>query len=94
MRDAASMTGQVQTARLLRAFDEPEAKRRNALSQTKAGLKLAEGELVTVVETFGNGEAFLVEFTRGGKIKKDACDWMGVLTPAEIEVVTTRNEKI
>ncbi len=93
MRDAASVTGRVQTARLLRAFDEREAKTRNALSQTKPGLKLAEGDVVTVVETFGNGEAFLVEFTKGGKIKKDACDWMGVLSPAEIEVVATRSEK-
>ena len=77
----------------MRAFDESEAQRRNALSETRPGLKLDEGDLVTVVETFGDGEAFLVEFNRSGKAKKDACDWMGVLSPAEIEVVTTRVEK-
>jgi hypothetical protein len=87
MRDVASVTGQVTTARLLRAFEEPEARQRNALSQTVPGLRLAAGDLVTVVETFGNGEAFLVEFSKGGKAKKDSCDWMGVLSPAEIEVV-------
>ena len=93
MRDAASATGRIQTARLLRAFDANEAQQRNALSQTKPGLVLAEGDLVTVVETFDNGEAFLVEFSKSGKAKKDSCDWMGVLSPAEIEVVTTRIEK-
>lgn len=93
MRDAVGQTGNVTTARLMRAMDEGEARRRNALSSTKPGLSLKEGELVTVVETFDAGSAFLVEFTKGGKIKKDACDWMGVLYPSEIEVVDVAAKK-
>jgi hypothetical protein len=90
MRDAIGVTGKVLTARLMRGLDESEAHRRNALSRTKPGLRLTEGDLVTVVETFGNGEAFLVEFNKGGKARQDSCDWMGVLTNSEIEVVSTR----
>jgi hypothetical protein len=44
------------------------------------------GEVGTVVETFGPGEAFLVEFARNGKAAKGECDWMGVLYPTEIEL--------
>ena len=40
-----------------------------------------------MVETFGTGEAFLVEFSKNGKAAKDECDWMGVLYPTEIEVL-------
>jgi hypothetical protein len=87
MRDAAAVSGKVMTARLMRNMDVGEAKRRNALSSTKPGLALSEGDVVTVVETFDSGSAFLVEFNRGGKFKKDSCDWMGVVYPAEIEVV-------
>ena len=93
MRDAAAMTGKVMTARLMRAMDEMEAKRRNALSATKPGFRLAEGDMVTVVETFDAGSAFLVEFTKGGKSKKDSCDWMGVVTVNEIEVVDIAAKK-
>ena len=42
----------------------------------------------TVVETFGTGEAFLVEFNKNGKAAKGECDWMGVLYPTEIELGT------
>ena len=62
MRDAAEMIAAVTTARLNRELDERECKQRNALSQTSPGLVLRAGEVGTVVETFGPGEAFLVEF--------------------------------
>ena len=39
-----------------------------------------------MVETFGTGEAFLVEFNKNGKAAKGECDWMGVLYPTEIEL--------
>jgi hypothetical protein len=93
MRDAAGTTGTVKTARLMRAFNEGEARERNALSVTRPGFKLTEGDVVTVVDTFGNGEAFLVEFNKNGKAKKDSCDWMGVLSAGEIEVIATRAGK-
>ena len=93
MRDAAAVAGKVMTARLMRNLDVSEAKRRNALSSTKPGLALSEGDVVTVVETFDSGSAFLVEFNRGGKPKKDSCDWMGVVYPAEIEVVDVAMKK-
>jgi hypothetical protein len=93
MRDAVGSAGTVKTARLMRAFSEGEARERNALSVTRPGFKLVEGDLVTVVETFSNGEAFLVEFNKAGKPKKDSCEWMGVLSPTEIEVITTRAVK-
>ena len=87
MRDAAAVTGRVMTAKMMRSMDEAEARRRNALSATKPGLQLAVGDMVTVVDTLDSGSSFLVEFTKGGKSKKDSCDWMGVLTLNEIEVV-------
>ena len=87
MRDAADFMAAMTTARLRREMDERECKRRNALSKTSPGLVLRPGDVVTVVETFGTGEAFLVEFNRKGRAKKDSCDWMGVLYPTEIEVV-------
>jgi hypothetical protein len=93
MRDAAAVAGKVMTARLMRNMDVGEAKRRNALTSTKPGLALSEGDVVTVVETFDSGSAFLVEFNRGGKLKKDTCDWMGVVYPAEIEVVDVAMKK-
>ena len=93
MRDAAAVTGKVMTARLMRNMDVGEAKRRNALSDTKPGLSLNEGDVVTVIETFDAGSAFLVEFNRGGRIKKDTCDWMGVVYPTEIEVVDVAAKK-
>ena len=63
MRDAAEMMTAVTTARLNRELDERECKRRNALSQTSPGYVLRAGDVGTVVETFGPGEAFLVEFS-------------------------------
>jgi hypothetical protein len=86
MRDAADMVS-VMTAKLRREMDERECKRRNALSTTSPGLVLRPGDVVTVVETFGTGEAFLVEFNKKGRAKADSCDWMGVLYPTEIEVL-------
>ncbi len=92
MRDAAFETGKVMTARLLRPLSEHEARERNALSATKPGLKLQTGDVVTVVETFDSGSSFLVEFNKGGKLKKDSCDWMGVVSVSEIEVVEVANK--
>ena len=86
MRDAAEMMSAVTTARLNRELDERECKQRNALSQTSPGFVLRAGDVGTVVETFGPGEAFLVEFVKNGKAAKDECDWMGVLYPTEIEL--------
>ena len=86
MRDAAEMMAAVMTARLNRELGERECKQRNALSQTAPGLVLRAGDIGTVVETFGPGEAFLVEFARNGKSAKGECDWMGVLYPTEIEL--------
>jgi Domain of unknown function (DUF4926) len=86
MRDAAELFAAVTTAKLNRELDERECKRRNALSQTSPGLVLRAGDVGTVVETFGPGEAFLVEFVKNGKAAKGECDWMGVLYPTEIEL--------
>ncbi|MDX2202641.1 MAG: hypothetical protein NW223_07820 [Hyphomicrobiaceae bacterium] len=88
MRDAADVNSEtIVTARLKREMDERECKARNALSRTEPGLRLAPGDVVTVVETFGSNEAFLVEFNRPTRREPDACDWMGVLYPAEIEML-------
>ena len=86
MRDAADFVTAMTTARLRREIDERECKRRNALSRTSPGFSLRTGDVGTVVETFGTGEAFLVEFNKKGRVKADSCDWMGVLYPTEIEV--------
>lgn len=93
MRDAAFETGKVKTARLLREFGEREARERNALSATKPGLALKAGDLVTVVDTLDAGSSFLVEFNKSGKAKKDSCDWMGVVSLSEIEVVDIAAKK-
>ena len=93
MRDAAAVTGKVMTAKMMRALDETEARRRNALSVTKPGVQLQIGDTVTVVDTLDAGSSFLVEFNKGGKFKKDSCDWMGVLTLGEIEVVDIAAKK-
>lgn len=90
MRDVAGDGFHVTTAKLLRGFDEGEARRRNALSMTQPGFQLTKGDVVTVVDSFGNGEAFLVEFTKGNRAKRDSCDWMAVLSPAEIEMTASR----
>ncbi|MGE3064816.1 MAG: hypothetical protein AB7K67_04475 [Hyphomicrobiaceae bacterium] len=93
MRDAVELGGKIVTARLMRGLDEGECRRRNALSLTRPGLALRQGDEVQVVETFGTGEAFLVEFHGKAKAKADQCEWMGVLYPTEIEVVGTTAEK-
>jgi hypothetical protein len=87
MRDVAVST-MVSTARLTRELDERECRQRNALSQTIPGFALRSGDVGTVLETLGNNEAFLVEFNRNGKAVNGQCDWLGVLYPAEIEVVS------
>ena len=90
MRDAAEYASAMVTAKLRRELDERECKRRNALSRTSPGFMLQTGDVGTVLETLGNNEAFLVEFNKNGKFKKNECDWLGVLYPAEIEMVDTR----
>ncbi len=86
MRDAAEFMVAATTARLRREIDERECRQRNALSKTTPGFTLRTGDVGTVVETFGTGEAFLVEFTKTGKAAKGECDWMGVLYPTEVEL--------
>jgi hypothetical protein len=86
MRDAAEFMVAATTAKLRREIDERECKQRNALSKTTPGFTLRTGDVGTVVETFGTGEAFLVEFTKNGKAAKGECDWMGVLYPTEVEL--------
>ena len=91
MRDAAEIGST--TAKLRREIDENECKRRNALSKTSPGFVLRSGDVGTVVETFGTGEAFLVEFSKNGKAP-DQCDWMGVLYPTEIELRGGRRQGV
>ena len=86
MRDAADFMTAVTTAKLNRGLDERECKQRNALSQTSPGFALSAGDVGTVVETFGPGEAFLVEFSKNGRAAKGECDWMGVLYSTEVEL--------
>ena len=88
MRDAAQISAVV-TAKLNRRMDERECRQRNALSMTHPGFSLAAGAIGTVVETFGTGEAFLVEFNKNGAARNGQCDWMGVLYPTEIELSST-----
>lgn len=90
MRDAAEFASAGVTAKLRRELDERECKRRNALSKTSPGFALQTGDVGIVLETLGNNEAFLVEFNKNGKMKQDGCDWLGVLYPAEIEMVGQR----
>ena len=92
MRDAADFVVAMTTARLMREIDERECKQRNALSKTSPGFALRTGDVGTVVETFGTGEAFLVEFSKNGKAASGECDWMGVLYPTEVELGTTTEE--
>jgi hypothetical protein len=90
MRDVADGAMAVTVAKLRRELDELECKRRNALSETIPGFALRTGDVGTVLETLGDREAFLVEFNRNGKATTNACEWLGVLYPAEIEVVETQ----
>jgi hypothetical protein len=92
MRDAAEIVSVVVTAKLRREMDERECKQRNALSKTEPGFSLEAGEVGTVVETFGTGEAFLVEFSKYGRAGKGECDWMGVLYPQEIELASGQDK--
>ena len=89
MRDVAESVSATTMAKLRRELDEIECRRRNALSRTSPGFVLRLGDVGTVLETFGSNEAFLVEFKKGEKAAADECDWLGVLYPAEIEVVAT-----
>jgi hypothetical protein len=90
MRDAAEVYST--TVKMLREIGESECKERNALSITSPGFVLRSGDVGTVVETFGTGEAFLVEFNKNGR-GPEHCDWMGVLYPAEIEMAAPGADK-
>ncbi len=92
MSDAAGFGEMLMTARLVREIDQAECLQRNALSEKRQGLKLKQGAMVTVLETLDQGNAFLVEFAeRADKRSSGKCDWLGVLYPAEIEFVKTKN---
>ncbi len=71
-------------ARLTRQIDERECAERNALSAKPAALVLAPGTVGAVLDTFSNGDAFLVEFGSRGP---DQCDWLGVLYASELQLV-------
>jgi hypothetical protein len=90
MRDGGEFQAARLMAKLRREIDEGELKRRNALSKMAKGLRFRVGDTLRVVETFGSGEAFLVERAAD---KEDKCDWMGVLYPAEIEVVEAESAR-
>jgi hypothetical protein len=81
MSDAAGFGEVLATARLLREIDPGECRRRNALTNKRADLRLRQGSVVTVLESLDQGNAFLVEFGE----KREGCDWLGVLYPTEIE---------
>ena len=86
MQNADHLIGRILTAQLLQEIDETECARRNALTNKQPGLALRVGEIGTVLETFGDGEAFLIEF---GSRAPDTCDWLGVLYPCEVEVLSS-----
>lgn len=87
MSDGAGFGSFAGAVRLMREMDTTECKRRNALSQMQPGFALQSGAVGTLVETFGAGEAFLVEFNKGGQARDETCDWMGVLYPSEVELI-------
>jgi len=87
MSDAASMGAMVRTARLMRDLDAGECLRRNALTNKQPGIRLMQGQTVTVLETLDQGNAFLVEF---GEKTPEKCEWLGVLYPTEIEFVKSQ----
>lgn len=84
MSDAVAMSEMIRTARLMRDLDAGECLRRNALTNKQPGMRLRQGQTVTVLETLDQGNAFLVEF---GEKTPEKCDWLGVLYPTEIEFV-------
>jgi hypothetical protein len=88
MRDAATEVTPL-VARMRVVLDEQACRQRNALTVTGAHrFELATGDVGTVLETFGDGEAFLVEFSKAGAAASEAgCEWMGVLYPGEVEVI-------
>jgi hypothetical protein len=85
MGKAQQPVAAVLRVRLRRELSATECWQRNALSKKLTGYALPQDAVGTVMETFGAGEAYLVEF---GTHPPDGCDWLGVLYPTEIEVVT------
>jgi hypothetical protein len=74
----------MEKARLTRQLDVRDCARRNALTNKPANFELAAGSIGIVVDTLGNGDAYLVEFGSRGP---DKCDWLGVLYASEIELM-------
>jgi hypothetical protein len=72
----------MELVRLTREIDERECAQGNALTKRLVGFVLTAGTIGTVVDTFGGGEEFLVEFGSRGE---DNCDWLGVLKASELE---------
>jgi hypothetical protein len=72
----------MELVRLIHQIDERECVQRNALANTPTGFELSAGAVGTVVDTFGNGAEFLVEFGHRGPYH---CDWLGVLKASELE---------
>jgi hypothetical protein len=70
---------------LLRQIDSGGANGRNALTGKVVGLTLAADTIGTVVDTFGIGDAFLVEF---GSRSADDCDWLGILYASELQLIS------
>jgi hypothetical protein len=72
----------MELVRLTRQIDKSECSLRNALTNKPVGLVLVAGQVGTVIERFGGGNEFLVEFGSRGP---DHCDWLGVLKASELE---------
>jgi hypothetical protein len=76
----------MEQARLTRQIDVKECARRNALTKKPTKLVLAAGSVGIVVDTLGDGDAYLVEFGSRGP---DQCDWFGVLYASEVQLEGT-----
>jgi hypothetical protein len=72
-------------ARLIRQIDLQECAQRNALIGKVVGLTLAADTIGTVVDTFGNGDASLVEF---GSRSPDDCDWLAILYGSGLQLIS------
>jgi hypothetical protein len=56
-----------------------------ALAEPVVGLTLAADTIETVVDTFGNGDALLVEFSSHSG---DDWDWLGILYASEFQLIS------
>jgi hypothetical protein len=74
----------MELVRLTRQIDKGECSLRNALTNKPVGLVLLAGQVGTVIERFGGGNEFLVEFGSRGP---DQCDWLGVLKCRSLDLI-------